>query len=125
MMKIAWYRRQSVWVILSFLFMLVIFLHSMKTGTGAGRPSSIKQVIYNFAHVPAYMVLTILLFNAIRSQTLTWAIFVSAAYGVFIEYVQSFNPGRTASVMDEGLNVVGIVIAVMLIRKGMFNFTKR
>ena len=97
--------------------MLLLLGNSFQTGASIGHASSIKQVAHNLLHVPAYSLLALLLFYSFGSRFLVRVFIVASVYGVLNEYVQSFVPGRMASVMDIFLNVVGAGIAVVFLRR--------
>ena len=84
-----------------------------KTLWGSGSLS--EQIISNLAHIPAYALLTFLWlksFAGATSKNLT-AIGFLILTGIVIfaitdEIHQAFVPGRTASFMDIGLDLIGI-----------------
>ncbi len=85
-----------------------------------GWDADISPTFQDFAHIPAYMILTLLALNTIptrnaRTKTRS-ALLIAAvciAFGVVIEWLQAhFIPGRTGSVSDALLNSLGAVLAV-------------
>jgi hypothetical protein len=80
----------------------------------------ISSSVQNAAHVPAYAILILLALAGVtkrcpgRLRTLILAIAVCMAYGVLLEALQGFVPGRTASVSDGLSNVVGVALGAAL-----------
>jgi len=106
------------WKIITLFYMGCLLAYSLKPGASLGAASSIKQVAFNLAHVPAYALLTLLLVYSLELKTLNWAFTVSVSYGIFNEFVQSFSPGRTVSIFDILLNALGTWGMLYFIRKG-------
>ena len=77
------------------------------------------DVIRKLAHLTEYFILGILLFRAFRSgaeklQTLKWAFYsflVVVLYAAGDEFHQSFEAGRTASLLDVGFDTFGGFLA--------------
>jgi VanZ like family len=77
------------------------------------------DVLRKLAHVAAYGGLTLLWTWALRpilSRPLPAAVAVSLVYAITDEYHQSFVEGRTGSPMDVGIDLIGVVIASILLR---------
>jgi VanZ family protein len=76
---------------------------------------------HNFAHVPAYAVLTWLWWRALRvaqwslGASLAGSALIAFAYGIFDEVHQYFVPGRFLSGTDAALNAAGCLLAVVVI----------
>ncbi len=80
-----------------------------------GNGSLSEQIISNLAHNPAYALLTFLWlksFEGSESKNNIFAFFLILVglilFAVSDEIHQSFIPGRTASFMDIGLDLIGI-----------------
>ncbi|MEE8200252.1 MAG: VanZ family protein [Candidatus Acidoferrales bacterium] len=92
----------------------------------------VNAMARKLAHVTEYFILGLLLWRALRREAVErwrrgWAL-GALAIGVLWasadETVQLFQPGRVASVMDVGLDTLGVLLAVLVIygwsrRKGM------
>lgn len=88
---------------------------------GDGPQDFIKEVVHNLLHVPAYAVLTWLLVRcSLALDRRRWmyvrAFVLSALWGIFMEVLQSFAPGRFPSVMDVGSNAFGSLSAIYFLR---------
>jgi len=98
-----------------FSTLLIICMSSIPDKTLWGSGSLSEQIISNLAHIPAYALLTFLWlksFAGATSKNLT-AIGFLILTGIVIfaitdEIHQAFVPGRTASFMDIGLDLIGI-----------------
>jgi len=77
-------------------------------------------IVKKTAHVVFYAILTTLTFRALREyqvslkSALIYSIFISTLYGASDEFHQSFIPGRDASVLDIGLDLLGALLAKSL-----------
>ena len=110
-------KKQNIYIAFTCLYMLLLLGNSFQTGASFGHVSSIRQVAHNLLHVPAYFLLALLLFYSFGSRFLVWAFIAASVYGAFNECIQSFIPGRTASIMDMFLNAIGAGIAVFFLGK--------
>ena len=117
-MLIAKDNRRKFWLILTVVYMGELLYFSAKTEAGLTHATVLQQFAHNFLHIPAYGLLTILLIYLCRFKTFIWPVIISCAYGAFNEFVQSFIPGRTASVMDIFLNMIGACFALLFFSKG-------
>jgi len=76
----------------------------------------ITPSIQNFLHVPVYGLLALLWIFTLRGrgyserQSILLAILLSSTYGLVMEIVQIFIPGRFGSVTDFLLNLTGILL---------------
>lgn len=112
-------------VVLPVFMMLIILSGSLVPKWTADSPSFLVSVMKNSLHIPMYLFLTFVLFLYYRRRryfaqrkrhTLYAAALSSFLFGLFIEIVQRFVPGRTADFFDIALNTWGIVIFVCLVR---------
>jgi len=77
------------------------------------------QIFNNIMHIPAYAGLVFLVLCCFRSKSLKMYIisFIFAILlGAFFEYLQSFVPGRYASMSDVLLNAIGVVVGMVVFR---------
>ena len=104
--------------------LFIIYLSSIPDKSILGGSSLSEQVISNLAHIPAYAVLTFLWFKAFalrgfgkRSKVLSVIILACLlAFAVSDEFHQSYVPGRTASLMDIGLDILGMILGFLAFR---------
>jgi len=81
-------------------------------------PLTTEQVISNLAHIPAYAVVTFLWLRLFigSSKTITFMIIMGILlFSVSDEFHQSFVPGRTSSISDIGLDLIGMMIGFIVI----------
>jgi len=111
--------------VLPAFMMLIILSGSLVPKWSADSPSFITSVIKNSLHIPIYLFLTFFFFLYFRRRrffarrkrhTLYASAICSFAFGLLIEFMQRFVPGRTADLFDVALNTWGIVIFVCLVR---------
>ena len=100
--------------------LLVTYMSSIP-GSYLGVGSATEQILSNFAHIPAFAFLTLLwlkTFNA-NGDRLFSNLFVLSGlllFAIVTEFLQSFVTGRTASFMDFGLNLIGIILGFLILR---------
>lgn len=120
-----------------FLWMGLIFYMSARPGDDSVQMSSsflslfeaffpfmdedaLHYMVRKFAHLAEYMILVILLVNALRqhiSQKMVkyrLAGLLSLAYAVSDEVHQSFVPGRNGSILDVLIDGLGIMLGLLL-----------
>ena len=101
---------------------LIICVSSIPGKPLWGNGSMSEQIISNLAHIPAYGLLTFLWLKAFdrtrnRNQFHMFNALILIGLVLFAvsdEIHQSFISGRTASCMDVGLNIVGILCGLSL-----------
>ena len=110
---------------------VILCLVSLLYGSLASHPipgegkSTPWQIFHNSLHIPCYALLTFLLvryFTAVPSDTrsgkvgmvtrgdLVAAGLIALGYGILMEILQGLTPDRTPSLMDVGLNALGVGI---------------
>jgi VanZ family protein len=98
------------------IYMAVLAYMSLVSFHAPGEEVSVlKQVFENLMHVPAYAVLTFLWvrsFGEVSRKTLLRSAAIAMAYGILMEFLQGLTPDRTPSLMDVGLNAIGVGIVV-------------
>jgi VanZ family protein len=118
---------RSFWIILTIGCMGAIAFLSLTPNTHPeGEKGKIKEMVDNVGHVPAYAVLCFLWINSLtvmRRRPYLAAIFICIDYGITMEYLQSFVPGRYPSLMDVGSDTLGALITVFIFKR-RFNFSR-
>lgn len=94
---------------------LIIYLSSVPGLTIIGNNSTVDQVVSNLAHIPAYALLTYLWIMTFcpgkffKNEVIAYLILIGLVlFSISDEIHQSFVPGRTASAIDVGLDLLGI-----------------
>ena len=103
--------------------LLLIGISLLPSGTNlvGGWDTAISPSLQNMLHVPAYIALVILAFLALRPSFnvhLTGMVLLSLScciFGMTLEFVQIAIPGRTGSLTDAMLNVIGVIIGSLII----------
>jgi len=105
------------YLILGCLTLVGIYLLSSIPDQGNSR-SQLKEIAWNLAHIPAYGLLTFFWIKGIKpgmirpfSKVFPYAIIALflVLFSLFDEWHQSFVPGRFPSVLDMGLDFLGIL----------------
>ncbi len=99
--------------------MLVYFLPSISQD----KIELVNAGVRKTAHVVEYCVFTLLLYRAFRQDTLTgyrwqWAslsFLLAVGFAGLDEFHQAFEPRRTGSVLDIGIDTAGALIALTLV----------
>ena len=100
--------------------MAALLAFSLKPVVREYEPSAIQEAAHNFLHVPAYVILTVLLIKIFMVQSRKlWeraavlAFVLAFAYGLGIEFLQGLIPGRNPSLLDVVLNSIGAGIGIL------------
>ena len=95
--------------------LLIIFMSSITDKTLWRNGSLSEQIISNLAHIPVYALLTFLWLKSFagtepKNSIIVFSLILSGLvlFAGADEIHQSFVPGRTASFMDIGLDLIGI-----------------
>ena len=82
-----------------------------------------EQIISNLAHIPAYSLLTFLWLKSFagtesKNNTIAFSLILAGLvfFAVSDEIHQSFVPGRTASFIEIGLDLIGIVLGLWVFK---------
>ncbi|MCL6616334.1 MAG: VanZ family protein [Anoxybacillus ayderensis] len=84
---------------------------------GEGGASPLNFLVRKSAHVTAFGILAILVFRALlpRRWAYVGAWVFAAVYAATDEWHQSFEPGRTAAVMDVAIDASGALLALVVV----------
>jgi VanZ family protein len=107
-----------------FLLMVLIFVLSGIPGDagldGFNLVTGIDPALQNTLHVPLYATLQILWLRALTrfgwtiKKTVLAGLLLAFGYSILDEIHQGFVPGRYASIMDVGLNLMGCLLGSMI-----------
>ncbi|HET8720670.1 MAG TPA: VanZ family protein [Nitrospira sp.] len=107
----------------SLYLLLLIFgcLATPGTGIAGSLLAVVPQPVTDYSHVPAYALLTWLLAKGLqtrgwsRQSALQTSVVAAMVFGVGMELLQAFVPGRTVDIHDVAYNAVGIAAAALLL----------
>lgn len=74
-----------------------------------------KPVIQNLLHIPVFSILAVLLleflqyYQLIKIKLIMYVLFISFAFGLLNEIIQSFVPNRFMGGMDIVLDIIGVI----------------
>jgi VanZ family protein len=92
-----------------------------EAGVAGALLALVPQPVTEYGHVPAYALLTWLLTSSLKERgwprrTALWMGAVAAmAFGVSMELLQEFVPGRVVDIGDVGFNAIGISLGSFFI----------
>ena len=97
--------------------LIIIYVSSIPKQSCLGSGTLHEQIISNLLHIPAFAVLTFLWLKSFKKEKINkrFLLFNSVIlaslflFAISDEIHQSFVPGRTSSLMDLGLNALGIL----------------
>lgn len=95
--------------------MLVIFLSSSTTGTTINETPLNTESRHIVGHLVAFSLLTISFYKATKS--LLKSILLSVVYAFLDEYHQKFTLGRSPSLFDIKVDIIGALVAGLFIWK--------
>lgn len=113
-------RKRLNYIFVTLLYMVILCYISLRSGGNRGGDSIPRQIISNFLHIPAYAIMAYLVmrcFSIISYKIYVISFAISTSHGVLIEFLQIFVPHRTASLMDVGLNSIGILSTLLFYYK--------
>ena len=92
----------------------------------------VNTVLRKIAHVTEYGILAFLVYGSFgeeqpfrwRLRQATWCIGIVGLYSLTDEFHQRYVPGRNASLVDCGIDLVGAVIAVIIISQARRRFSR-
>ena len=128
-MYFAMTRKRINWIIATIAYVAMIFVLASLAGNHIPQahmvPHRFLEVLQNALHIPLYAGLAWLLVHAMRGQDLrlsrraTGTIAITAlAIAMTDEWIQSHVPGRTASLLDIGLDLIGVLAVLGAKRSG-------
>lgn len=81
--------------------------------------TTFSWILSNGGHFFFFGVLAVLLFLSLPKKiyTLHLSIVISSLYGLFIEFVQLNIPGRSYDLVDWGLDTLGAIIFIYILKK--------
>jgi VanZ family protein len=75
-------------------------------------------ILRKAAHMTEYAILAVLLRRATGSPG--WAFVIAVAYAATDEFHQTFVPGRHGSPVDVGIDAIGALIGLAVVRRGHY-----
>jgi VanZ family protein len=107
---------RPTYIALTIIYIALLAYFSVRPPVGHEGSNAARQMFYNMMHIPAYAGLAFLVLRCFGKNNLK--VYISSfiiviLVGVFFEYLQSFVPGRFASMSDVLLNVVGAVVGIV------------
>jgi len=109
------------------LYLVLLIFGGLATpGTGIAGTllAVVPQPVTEYSHAPAYALLTWLLTYGLqtrgwpRQSALQTSAVAAMVFGVGMEFLQAFVPGRTVDIHDVAFNAAGIAAAAFLISAG-------
>jgi len=106
------------------IYMVLLAFGAMATpgvGIGGSMLAVFPQPVTEYSHAPAYALLTWLLASGLRNQgwskqmALWLAVMAAMIFGVWMEFLQAFVPGRTVDIYDVASNAIGIGLAALVL----------
>jgi len=104
-------------------WMIVIFYFSSRSTVGIGTNETDRFLILKSFHLIEYATLSILIFYAIRNYKYT--IITAYLYAITDEIHQYFVPGRTCKITDTFIDLIGISIGLLLLKKLLSYYQNR
>ncbi len=96
-------------------------LHFLHITVSPATFSTLHFLFRKSAHLTEYAIFGLLLYRSFwngpdftwRARTALWAVLAAGLYALTDEYHQSFEPGRTASWMDCGIDTAGAALGML------------
>lgn len=106
------------------IYMVLLAFGAMATpgvGIGGSMLAVLPQPFTEYSHAPAYALLTWLLASGLqhrgwsKEMALWLGVMAAMVFGVWMEFLQAFVPGRTVDIHDVAFNAIGIGLAALVI----------
>ena len=99
-------RRKGLTLFILFLFLTITILSLLPAKSTLNLGNKDK-----LSHLIAYFVFSLTVFQQWKiSRSTRWILFVLIGYGLFLEFLQGFVPGRVSSSLDGLANTIGVVM---------------
>ena len=101
------------WLSLTIVYMVFIAFMSLKPAVHVTPHSTVKEVVHNCLHVPAYAMMALFWYLTLRAFNFTHKVSAQNAFmfafifGVLMEILQGFSSGREPSLLDICSNTFG------------------
>jgi VanZ family protein len=103
--------------------LLVKILAFLRISVSPSSLESLNFLLRKSAHITEYGILGLLLYRTFlnrpsfewRPRSALWSVLIAGLYAVTDECHQIYEPGRTASVMDSGIDTVGALLGMLVI----------
>lgn len=76
----------------------------------------INVIFRKFVHLSAFGLLAVLFYNGLEKRRFLLAWLYTTIYAATDEFHQAFIPERTGSIMDVGIDSIGALIALFIIK---------
>jgi VanZ family protein len=106
------------------MYMVLLAFGAIATpgvGIAGSMLAVLPQPVTEYSHAPAYALLTWLLTGGFRNRgwskqmALRLGVMAAMVFGVWMELLQGFVPGRTVDIQDVAFNAIGIGLAALVI----------
>ena len=106
------------------MYMVLLAFGAIATpgvGIAGSMLAVLPQPVTEYSHAPAYALLTWLLTGGFRNRgwskqmALRLGVMAALVFGVWMELLQGFVPGRTVDIHDVAFNAIGIGLAALVI----------
>lgn len=124
-------KKKYVWLTLAFVYCIAIYITTASPASTGGNTLSIIADIFNLSeeqartvnvlfrklvHLSAFGGLAVLFFNSFEKRRFFLAWICTTVYAATDELHQAFLPNRTGSVVDVGIDSIGALIALFIIK---------
>ncbi|MBU2639596.1 MAG: VanZ family protein [Nanoarchaeota archaeon] len=115
-------KRQIFYWLPVYVYMVLIFYFSSDVVSGiAGIGGGFNYISY-LKHLIEYSILGVLFYRGFfnskfKKKSFNLSLILASLYGLSDEVHQYFVPGRICSSVDFGVDVVGVVIGILIIRR--------
>jgi VanZ family protein len=106
------------------MYMVLLAFGAIATpgvGIAGSMLAVLPQPVTEYSHAPAYALLTWLLTGGFQNRgwskqmALRLGVMAAMVFGVWMELLQGFVPGRTVDIQDVAFNAIGIGLAALVI----------
>lgn len=122
-------QRKHLWLIGAILYCVAIFITTASPSSTGGstqfffeswfnlsesQATTLNVIFRKMVHLVAFGILAVLFYNSFEKYGIAWVL--TTIYAAIDEIHQVFIPERTGSIIDVGIDSLGALLALLLIR---------
>ncbi|MBY0121292.1 VanZ family protein [Bacillus sp. S/N-304-OC-R1] len=124
-------KKKHIWLTAAIAYCIAIFITTASPASTGGNTLSIIVDIFHLSeeqarminvilrklvHLSAFGLLAVCFYNGLERRRVLFAWMYTTAYAATDEFHQTFIPDRTGSIVDVGIDSIGALIALIIIK---------
>lgn len=124
-------KKKHVWLTAAFVYCVAIYMTTASPASTGGntlmaiveffnlseeQARMINVIFRKLVHLSAFGLLAVLFYNGLEKRRLLLAWLFTTVYAATDEFHQAFLPDRTGSIVDVGIDSIGALLALLIIK---------